>query len=170
MDKILKVSLIEELRNTYNTYEYVFVVNISGLHANLNNSIRKNIADANSKTMVIKNTLNKISIKETPYLDMSDSLVGQNMSIFSNNPVEVSKILVNASKDETSGINIIGVSDGKKFYQKDYVQALSKMPSMDIVRASLLSVMQSVQRKIAYSISYCPTALNRVISNNFKSK
>ncbi|MFT4967024.1 MAG: large subunit ribosomal protein L10 [Candidatus Deianiraeaceae bacterium] len=170
MDKILKVSLIEELRNTYNTYEYVFVVNISGLQANLNNAIRKNIADANGKAMVIKNTLNKISIKETPYVDISDSLIGQNMSIFSNNPVEISKILVNASKDETSGINIIGVSDGKEFYKQDYVQALSKMPSMDIIRASLLSVMQSVQRKIAYSVSYCPTALTRVISNNFKSK
>ena len=74
------------------------------------------------------------------------------------------------TKDENSGMKIVGVSDGKAFYGADYIKSLATMPSMEVIRASLLSVIQSLPTKIAYSLLYCPTAIGRVISSNFKSK
>jgi ribosomal protein L10 len=141
MDKNSKAQLMHDVKSMYERYAYVFVVNVSGLASNLNNTIRKDVLNAGGEALVIKNTINKIAVDGTSHVGMSDIL-----------------------------LKIIGVSDGKSFYGADYVKKLATMPSLDVVRASLLSVMQSVQRKIAYSLSFCPTAIPRVISSNFESK
>lgn len=170
MDKNSKAQLMQDVKSMYERYAYVFVVNVSGLASNLNNTIRKDVLNAGGEALVIKNTINKIAVDGTLHVGMSSALLGQNMSIFAMDPIGISKILTSVSKDEKSGVKIIGVSDGKSFYGSDYVKKLATMPSLDVVRASLLSVMQSVQRKIAYSLSFCPTAIPRVISSNFESK
>lgn len=170
MNRNSKVDLVQDIKSMYENYTYVFVVNVAGLASNLNNTLRKDILNAGGKALVIKNTLNKIAVNETSHAVMLNALAGQNMSVFASDPVGVSKILATIAKDESAGLKIIGFSDGKAFYGAEDVKKLATMPSLDVIRASLLSVMQSVQRKIAYSISYCPTAISRVIGNNFESK
>ena len=170
MDKNLKFNLVEQLKDKYLSHDYIFIVNTSGLPSNASNTIRKQISGVNGTALTVKNTLNKIAIKNTKHTVVCDSLFGQNMSVFANDPVSVAKILVSYTKDENSGIQIIGVSDGKAFYGADYIKSLATMPSMEVIRASLLSVIQAVPTKIAYSLLYCPTAIGRVISSNFKSK
>ena len=170
MDKNLKFNLVEQLKDKYLSHDYIFIVNTSGLPSNSGNTIRKQISGVNGTALTVKNTLNKIAIKNTKHTVVCDSLFGQNMSVFANDPVSVAKILVSYTKDENSGIKIIGVSDGKAFYGADYIKSLATMPSMEVIRASLLSVIQAVPTKIAYSLLYCPTAIGRVISSNFKSK
>ncbi len=170
MDKSSKSELVVNLKGMYSSHAYVFVVNTSGLLANTNNEIRKRLLKAKATTIVAKNTLNDIAVRDTSHAIISQVLVGQNMSIFATDPVEVAKILSNYAKDESSGVKIVGVSDGKNFYGEGYVKTLATMPSMEVIRASLLSVIQSVPRKIAYSLLYYPTAIGRVISSNFNPK
>ena len=170
MDKNSKFGLVEQLRDKYISHDYIFIVNTSGLPSNSSNTIRKQISGVNGSALIVKNTLNKIAIKSTKHTVVCESLSGQNMSIFANDPVSIAKILISHTKDENSGMKIIGVSDGKAFYSADYIKSLATMPSMEVIRASLLSVIQSLPTKIAYSLLYCPTAIGRVISSNFKSK
>ncbi len=170
MNRNSKSELVANLQNMYSSHNYVFIVNTTGLLANTNNTIRKQLTKANAITIVAKNTLNDIAVRETSHAVISQVLVGQNMSIFAKDPVEVAKVLSTYAKDATSGIKIIGISDGKNFYGESYVKTLATMPSMEVIRASLLSVIQSVPRKIAYSLLYCPTAIGRVISSNFNPK
>lgn len=170
MATVFKENLVKDLIGSYKDSSYVFIVNVKGLESNKNNTLRKQVTNSGAKVLVVKNTLNKIAAKDTQHSSLVDTLKGQNMSIFATDPVSISKILVDSSKGDDSGIKIIGVSDGKSFYGADYVKTLATMPSMDVIRGSLLSVLQSVQRKIVYSLSYCPTAITRVISSNFENK
>lgn len=170
MTTIVKKKLVEDLASVYNASGYVFIVNVKGLEANKNNTIRKQIIDNGAKAFVIKNTLNKIAASATNHSCVVDCLKGQNMSVFANDPVSIAKILVDVSKGDDSGVALVGVSDGKVFYGPDYIKTFATMPSLDVIRASLLSVIQSVPRKIAYSLSYCPASITRVISSNFENK
>lgn len=168
MDKDSKAGLVSELKNLYLQHKYVFIINTSGLHANSSNTLRRRFVALQSKAVIAKNTLNKIAIHGTPHSMMTDYLKGQNMSIFANDPVSISKIIAEFSSEESSGVKIVGVSDGKSFYDSKYVQRLSTMPSMDVIRAKLLSVLQSVPSGIVHSLLYTPNAIARVVSNNFK--
>ena len=168
MDKGAKQELVSKLKNLYSSNKYVFVVNTSGFKSNASNDLRRQFSDSNSEALVAKNTLNKIAVAGTEHESLSAVLKGQNMSIFANDPVAVAKIISQISSDEKSGMKIVGVSDGKSFYDSNYVQKLSTMPSMDVVRASLLSVLQSVPSSIVHSLLYTPNAIARVVSNNFK--
>lgn len=168
MDKNSKIELVSELKDLYSQHKYVFIINTMGLPSNSSNSLRRKFVDAQSKAVVAKNTLNKIAVDGTPHAVMTSHLKGQNMSIFANDPVSISKIISEFSSDENSGVKIVGVSDGKSFYDSKYVQRLSTMPSMDVIRAKLLSVLQSVPSSIVHSLLYTPNAVARVVSNNFK--
>jgi len=170
MNRSAKSDLVKQLKEMYDSHSYVFLVNTSGMLSNTNNEIRKKLLNADSTTIVAKNTLNDIAIRDTSHSVITNILVGQNMSIFAKDPVEVAKILSSYAKDDTSGIKIVGVSDGKNFYGESYVKNLATMPSMNVIRASLLSAIQSVPRKIAYSLLYYPTSIGRVISSNFNLK
>jgi large subunit ribosomal protein L10 len=161
-----KQQILKDVESLYKHSEYVFVVNVKGLESNKNNDIRKKFFETNAKAVVIKNTINKIASKSSNHSEIANALTEQNMSVFTSDPVSVAKILSDASKGEKSGVKIVGVSDGKAFYGADYVKMLSSMPSMDVIRGSLLSVIKSVHTKIAYSLSYHQSALVRVISNN----
>ena len=164
-----KQQIVEDVSSLYKDNEYVFVVNVKGLESNKNNSIREQFFHTGAKAVVIKNTINKIAAKTSKHSSLESALTEQNMSVFTNDPVSVAKILSDVSKGEKSGVKIVGVSDGKSFYGAHYVKTLSSMPSMDVVRGSLLSVIKSVHTKIVHSLSYHQSAIVRVISNNFEN-
>jgi large subunit ribosomal protein L10 len=168
MDRGEKADLVSKLKGLYESHKYVFVVNTSGFKSNSSNGLRRKFAELQSEAVVAKNTLNKIAVSGTNHDSISSFLKGQNMSIFANDPVSVAKIIAQFSSEEKSGMKIVGVSDGKSFYDSNYVQQLSTMPSMDVVRAKLLSVLQSIPSSIVHSLLYTPNAIARVVSNNFK--
>lgn len=168
MDKGQKHELVSKLKDLYSNYKYVFIVNTAGFKSNASNDLRRKFSDLQSEAVVAKNTLNKIAVSGTEHEPLCKVLKGQNMSIFANDPVSVAKIISQISSDESSGMKIVGVSDGKSFYDSNYVKQLSTMPSMDVVRAKLLSVLQSVPSSIVHSLLYTPNAIARVVSNNFK--
>lgn len=168
MIKNSKIELVQLLEKQYSFYKYVFVLNFSGLKSNTNNTIRKHIRDTGSDIFVVKNTLNKISVSNTDHRILSDSMSGQNVSVLTNDPVSVAKILNTYTADEKSGIKVVAISDGKAIRSADYLKVLVSIPTMDVLRATLLSTLQSIPTRITSSLLYHQSSITRVVSNKFK--
>jgi len=135
-----KISILNEVIERVKASDFCFVLNYGGLKVAQLTTLRHELAKCNSRIMVVKNTyLGKVS-KDLGWNDISAMLSGPTAMVTGNGDVtEVAKALVEfVKKNEKASVK--GASlDAAVLSAKD-VEALSKLPSKDVMRATLLAM------------------------------
>jgi len=138
-----KISILNEVIERVKASDFCFVLNYGGLKVAQLTSLRQGLAKLGSRVLVVKNTyLGRVS-KELGWQDISAMLAGPTAVITGKGDVtEVAKVLVEfVKKNEIAAIK--GASlDAAVLSTKD-VEALSKLPSKDTMRATLLALMST---------------------------
>ena len=163
MLKEKKIETVGKLKELFASSGSVFIAHYHGLGVSQINGLRSKMHENKIKFFVAKNSLIKIGIKGTKFEDLDESFSGPTAIVVSDDPILAAKILVKFSS-ENEQLKLIGA---KAFGEQiDYkgIKSLSAMPSLDELRAKLISLIQIPARSLATIMVAPATTMARVVS------
>lgn len=138
-----KRRVVEDIKRQVEESQAQFIVNVIGMTAEDVSNLRKLLRSRNAKLQVVKNTLARIAAEECAIKAVEDLFVGPSAIVYSyGDPVEVSKVLVKATKDYEA-FSIKGACIGGKAYSAKDVELLSKLPPKEVLVAKVMATMKS---------------------------
>ncbi len=163
MKRSEKKDFVTNLKNDLDQSSSVIVAEYSGLSVAESESLRKEMRSNGAKFKVTKNRLTKLAIAETSFKDISDLFKGPTAIAYSDDPIAPAKVAVNFEK-KFENFKIIGGGYNGQKINKDRINFLATLPSLDELRAKLIGLISAPAQKIA-SINIEPgSQIARLIS------
>lgn len=156
MDRAQKAVAIEELNQSFGETESIVVTQNLGLTAGQASDLREKMRANGVSYKVSKNRLVLRALKGTRFEGIGHMLTGPVGLATSKDPVAAAKIAATFAKDNEKFI-ILGGALGEKVLDKAAVDALSRLPSLDEIRATMLALFQTPATRIA-TISQAPAS------------
>jgi len=163
VDKNQKIKLVEQLKTTFEAATIVIVAKNSGLTVAAARDLRKQFRAASCNYKVAKNRLAKIAVTGTNFEQLGELLKGPTSIATANDPVAISKIIVNFAKENEKLQIVGGVMDGK-LLNPATVKELASLPSLDELRGKIIGILQAPATKIAAVLQAPALQLARVTS------
>ena len=158
-----KNDFVQNMKDELKGSNSVIVAHYDGLSVSETDSLRKEMRDNGAKFKVTKNRLTKIALADTPYESIADLFVGPTAIAYSSDPVAPAKVSVIFEK-KLENFKIIGGSyDGKKI-DKDKINFLASLPSLDQIRGILLGLLNSPAQKIVSIVQAPAGQLARLVN------
>ena len=153
ISKARKDKLVAQYVDLLNQSEAIFLTEYTGLDVKQMQALRLEVRKVDGTYRVTKNTLLKLALEESGKPIPADLMTGQVAAGFTENEApSLAKALTNFAKDEEMLI-IKGGILGNELLSADQVVALAKLPSIDELRAQLLSLLQGPARNIAGTVA-----------------
>ena len=164
-----KKDFVSNLKEDFSNATSVIVAEYSGLTVNETEQLRKEMRDNGAKFKVTKNRLTKLAISETQFKDISELFKGPTAIAYSDDAVAPAKVAVSFEKKFEKFKIIGGGYNGEKI-DKEKIDFLAKLPSLDELRGKIIGLITAPAQKIA-SITAEPGAqIARLISSNSSNK
>lgn len=122
--------------------------------------LRKKARESGVYFRVLKNTLARRAVAETPFKGLADQMVGPLAYGISSDPVAAAKVLHEFSKGNERLVIKGGAMPNVVMSAKD-VAALAKMPSRQELLATLLGTMQAPVAKFVRTLNEVPSKFVR---------
>jgi large subunit ribosomal protein L10 len=164
-----KKDFVSKLKEEFENSSSIIVAEYSGLTVNESEDLRKEMRANGTKFKVTKNRLTKLAISETQFKEISELFKGPTAIAYSDDAVAPAKVAVNFEK-KFEKFNIIGGGYNGEKIDKEKIDFLAKLPSLDELRGKIIGLISAPAQKIA-SISIEPGAqIARLISSNSSNK
>jgi len=158
-----KEELIKEMNDKFTRAKGVIVAEFNKLDVGTVNRLRKKLREGKVEWKVLKNTLARRAAKGTSVEKISDDFVGPvAAAITYDDVVAPAKILAEFVKDLESIKIRSGVIQGQKIDTAGVV-ALSKLPGLPELRATILNMINQPATKLVRTINEPGGSLARVI-------
>lgn len=162
MDRTQKAETVAQLQETLAGVESIVITQNAGLTAAQASDLRVQMRNAGVSFKVSKNRLVLRALKGTRFEGIGHMLKGPVGLATSTDPVAAAKIAATFAKANDKLV-IVGGALGDKVLDFAGVDALSKLPSLDEMRATLLALFQTPATRIA-TLSQAPASqLARVL-------
>ena len=148
MKRSEKKDFVSRLKDEISNSSSIIVAEYSGLTVAESESLRKEMRLNGAKFKVTKNRLTKLAIAETQFKDISDLFRGPTAVAYSTDPVAPAKVAVDFEK-KYEKFNIIGGAYNGEKIDKDKIDFLAKLPSLDELRGKLIGLISAPAQKIA---------------------
>jgi large subunit ribosomal protein L10 len=159
LPKKQKEALVEDLRQRFARSVSVVMADFSGLDVGSSNELRKRLRGIGAEMKVCKNTLLKRAVQGTPVEVLSDRFVGPNaLAICFDDPVGMAKTLIGFAKEQQA-FQIRGGMLNGKYVDAGGIEALSRLPSREILLAQLLSVLVATPTGLVCALAGIPRKL-----------
>lgn len=168
MLKEKKTAVVENLKGIFSSSDSIFITHYHGLNVSQISNLRAKMREKNSKFFVMKNTLLKLSAASTNFAALSEKFVGPVAIAVSNDPIETAKALVDFA-NENEKLQLVAAKVFGKEVDATGIKALSKIPSLDELRATLISLIQSPARNLV-SILQAPASKAARVLQAYASK
>lgn len=158
-----KQYLVQEVSDQLSKSDYVFLTDYRRLTVAETADLRGQLAAQNAEFHVVKNSILNVAIKQRELPSVEDALEGQTAIVVGGpNPSEVAKVLINFFKEKEKVEVKLGLL-GDKALSKDDVEALSKLPSLDELRAQLLSLLNTPATQMVRVLIAVPQGVLNVL-------
>jgi large subunit ribosomal protein L10 len=152
MNRAEKEQELEELRAGFNSAASLVLGCHQGIPVNVVNELRAEFRKAGVQYKVVKNSLAKIAVRNTPMAGLEKFFVGPVAVAYSTeDPVAPAKILRDFAKKNEKYKLLAGYLDGEAF-GADGVERLAAIPSKDELRAQFLSLLQATSVKFLLTL------------------
>ena len=148
MKRSEKKDFVTKLKDEFSNSASIIVAEYSGLTVDDTESLRKEMRANGAKFKVTKNRLTKLAIADTQFKDMSDLFKGPTAVAYSTDPVAPAKVAVDFEK-KYDKFNIIGGGYNGEKINKDRIDFLAKLPSLDELRGKIIGLISAPAQKIA---------------------
>jgi len=162
VDRATKAVAVDTLHKTFTETESVVVTQYPGLTVAQMTDLRVKMRAEGVDYKVSKNRLVIRALKGTRFEGIGPMLKGPVGIATSKDAVAAAKVAWKFAKDNDKLI-IIGGALGEKLLDKSGVEALSKLPSLDEMRAKLLALFQTPATRLATLAQAPALQLARVI-------
>ena len=167
MKKDQKKKFVKDYKDILNNVGILVVTHYSGLKTTQTDELRLKINEVGGKFIIVKNSLMKIILKDHKSKEFKSLFNGPVALAYSEDEVSAAKISVNFSK-ENDKLLILGGISGDKFLEQKDVLEIALLPSLDEIRAKLVSLIQTPARNIAYALKFSANKLARVFNEYSK--
>ena len=167
MKKDQKKKFVKDFKDIFNNVGILVVTHYSGLKTTQTDELRTKIKEVGGRFVIVKNSLMKIILKEHKSKAFKELFNGPVALAYSEDEVSAAKIAVNFSK-ENDKLLILGGIMGDKFLEQKDVLEIATLPSLDEIRAKLVSLIQTPARNIAYALKFSANKLARVFNEYSK--
>jgi large subunit ribosomal protein L10 len=158
-----KIKVVDQLKEIFSNHTAVVLAHYHGLNMKQISELRKDMRDQGIKFMVSKNSLMKIAIKDTDFSALEEHLNGPTVIAASTDPVAVTKTLTKFIK-ENKQLKLIGAIVDNKTLGVEAIRVLSKMPSLDELRAKIVSLLSTPATSVASVLVAPAIKVARVLS------
>ena len=161
--RLEKKYLTEEVKTHLDKSDYVYLTNYERITVDEIAELRGQLAEHDAEFHVVKNTLLNVVAKERSLPDLGDHLAGPTAIIVGgNNPSGVAKIVFNFFKKKEKVELKAGVLNDRAL-SKDEIEALSKLPGLEVLRAQLLGLLTQPSTGFVRIINAVPQGLVNVL-------
>lgn len=158
-----KKYLVEEVDRQIGDTSYIFLADYKGITVSETATLRSSLAAQGAEFHVVKNSVLGVAAKARNLPDFSNLLAGPTAIISGGeNPSEVAKILTKFHKD-TEKVEVKGGSLGDRFLEQGDIIELSKLPSLEALRAQLLGLLNTPAQQCVRVIQAVPQGLLNVL-------
>ncbi len=147
-----KQAIIDEIKDKFERAQSAVVIDYMGINVEQANAMRKQLREAGVDYSIYKNTLVNRAVKGTEFEELSQILSGPSAFAFSYEDAtaparELNKLIKQFEKMEFKA----GIVEGK-FYDKDGILDIAKLPSRDELIAKFMGSIKSPVSKFAYML------------------
>ena len=153
--RIEKVAILNEVVNRVKDSDYCFIINHGGVTVSTMSKLRSDLRKLDSHVLVVKNTyLAKVAKEKGWSEEVNAMFVGQTAIVTGHGePTSVAKALVEFVKAAAGKASIKGADYDNKIVDTATVEALSKIPGKDQLRATLLMLLKEPATRLARVLS-----------------
>lgn len=155
-----KAVVVEEVSAKVAGAKAIVIAEYRGLEVGEITKLRRNARSAGVYLRVLKNTLARRAVNDTPFAGLSDKMVGPLIYGISEDPVAVAKVLSNFAKDNDKLVVKAG-SLPNSVIDAAGVKALASLPSREELLARLLGTMQAPIAQFVRTLNEVPTKFVR---------
>lgn len=160
LNRTEKAVVIDEVKTELVKAQAVIIAEYRGLDVASATVLRKTARESGVYLRVLKNTLVRRAIADTPFQDIDDQLVGPLMYAISEDPVAAAKVLSGFAKTNEALVIKAGAMPNS-LLTVEGVKALATMPSRDELLAKLLGTMQAPITQFVRTLNEVPTKFVR---------
>lgn len=155
-----KAAVIEEVSVQVAQAGSIVLAEYRGLTVEKITQLRKQARESGVYLRVLKNTLVRRAVKDTPYEKLADQMVGPLMYGISADPVAPAKLIASFAKANDQLV-VKGGAMPNVVMDVAGVQALATMPSREELLAKLLGTMQAPVATFVRTLNEVPTKFVR---------
>jgi large subunit ribosomal protein L10 len=158
-----KQAVVSEVSEKLGTAQAVVVAEYRGLPVGAMTDLRAKARQDGVYFRVLKNTLVRRAVQDTPFAALSGQLVGPLAYGISDDPVAVAKVLNDFAKVNDKLVIRAGAMRNHVMSAKD-VSALASMPSREELLAKLMGTMQAPVSQFVRTLNEVPTGFVRALA------
>lgn len=158
-----KQYISNEYINRLNSSPYFIVMDYRGLTVTNFSELRKRLHGAGSEVHVVKNSIFRVAAKEAGVADLTGTLAGQLAVVTGQKDVSAAaKVLKTFVTEFSKGAVQFGYLKNQRLDNKDLME-LADLPSLDVLRARILGVLQAPAAQLVRMINAPGSQLARVL-------
>ncbi len=148
MNREQKKEWVSGMHGNFLGADILIVVQYKGLTVAEMTALRGKVRAAGAGLKVTKNLLTRIALKDTKYDALSKLFTGPTAVAYANDPVAAAKVIADFAKDNEKLV-LVGGAFGDTVLDVNGIQALAKLPSLDELRAKIISMLITPATRIA---------------------
>lgn len=155
--------MIEEVSALVANAASIVVAEYRGLDVDSVTKLRKEARSQGVQLRVLKNTLARRAVNDTPYSGLADKMVGPLVYGFSSDPVAAAKVLANFAKTNDKLVLKAGAMPNVVMDDTG-VKALATLPSREELLAKLMATMQAPIGQFVRTLNEVPARFVRTVA------
>lgn len=153
----------QEYVTRLNQSPFFMVVDYRGLTVGHFTELRKRLARTGSQIHVVKNSIFRVAVKEAGLADLGATLAGQLAVVTGQQDVSAAAKIVKTFQAEFDKPKLkFGYLNSQRLETQD-LMALADLPSLEVLRARILGVLQAPAAKLVAVINTPGSQLARII-------
>ena len=158
-----KQFLTKEYLARLNASPFFIVVNYKGLKVTHLTELRQRLSRTGAEVHVVKNSVFRIAAKEAGVEDLNASLAGQLAVVTGKRDISTAAKAVKTYGKEIEKLKVhFGFLNNQRL-EADAILRLADLPSVEVLRATLLGVFQAPATKLARLLNTPASQLARVL-------
>ncbi len=158
-----KKAIVAEVSAQVANAQAIIVAEYRGMEVGQMTQLRAKTRESGIYFRVIKNSLVRRAVADTPYAGLAKHMVGPLAYGISSDPVAAAKVLHEFSKDNEKFIIKAGAM-GENVMSFEDVKALAVLPSRDELLSKLMGTMQAPVAKFVRTLNEVPTKFVRCLA------
>jgi len=159
-----KQAVVAEVSAEVAQAQAIVLAEYRGLAVGNMTELRKRARSSGIYLRVLKNTLARRAVAETPFSGLTDQMIGPLFYGISADPVAVAKVLHEFSRENVDKFVIKGGAMPNMVMTPQQVAELARMPSREQLLSTLLGTMQAPIAKLARTLNEVPAKFARTLA------
>ena len=168
MNREQKESFVQNLKSVIAENSLVLVFHYRGMSMTDMTDLRVQSFNSGCNIKVTKNRLTKLALEGSDKAALSEFFDGPTAIAYSSDPVQLTKLLTNFAKNNSNLVILGGIMDNE-ILSVEKIEILSKLPSLEEIRAQLIGLISSPAQKIA-SVLTAPSGDLARVFNAYSNK